>query len=67
MRYLKIAMLWVGFVAASVGAMGCNTLEGIGEDTAAVGRGIQDVFDGDEEAEDVEEADEVEEAEGVKE
>ncbi len=48
MKWLKVFVLWCALIGAAFTAVGCNTLEGVGEDVEAGGEGIQDAADGDE-------------------
>ncbi len=45
MRYLRILFLAGLLALAAVTAVGCNTVEGMGEDIEQAGRAIQDACD----------------------
>ena len=45
MNRLRILFLWLLLVAAAITAVGCNTIEGVGEDLEQAGQAIQDAVD----------------------
>jgi predicted small secreted protein len=44
MRYLRMLVVWCLLIALALAAVGCNTMEGIGEDLEQAGQAIQDAF-----------------------
>ncbi|MBP7052744.1 MAG: entericidin A/B family lipoprotein [Phycisphaerae bacterium] len=42
MRTVRVLLLWCLLAAAAVAAVGCNTIEGMGEDIELAGQAIQD-------------------------
>ncbi len=45
MRYVRILLLGCLLAMAVVTAVGCHTMEGVGEDLEQAGQAIQDAFD----------------------
>lgn len=45
MRYLRILLLAGLLVLAALTAVGCHTMQGVGEDIEQAGQAIQEAFD----------------------
>ncbi len=45
MRRFKVVLLWLALMMTAAGALGCNTVEGVGKDIKGAGEAIEEAAD----------------------